>query len=275
MKYTYIFSLFVIVLLFTSCEEQLVTIPEFTPPKSDRVVLIEEMTGASCPNCPKGTAELENIASQYGKLVVPVAIHGNFLANPTAESKFDFRSDDSNALEELLGPHFGKPCATFNRGKYGGNYLTSKNVDSWSSFVKAELEKEHVLNVQLATEYDADSRTVNIIVTFIPLKDLGSNNRITVMVLENDIEDAQETTANIVEQKFEHVLRDIITEVGGTPITEELKKDQIYKYTYSYTIPQDDKNWWIPEHMEIVAFCNRQDSDSFEVLQAAKAKITE
>lgn len=270
----YILSLLAITILFSACEEQLVNVPEFVPPKSDRVILIEEMTGASCPNCPKGTAELENIVSQYGKLVIPVAIHGNFLANPTAESKFDFRSEDSNALEELLGPHFGKPCATFNRGKYGGSYLTSKNVDSWGGFVKEEIEKEHVLNVQLATEYDADSRNVNIIVTMIPLKDLGSNNRITVMVLENDIEDAQESSTNIIEEyKFEHVLRDIITEVGGTPITQELKKDQIYKFEYSYTIPSDDKNWWIPEHMDIVAFCNRQGSDSFEVLQAAKAKI--
>jgi hypothetical protein len=43
---------------FFTCTEIPIQLKDPVIPESDRVVLIEELTGASCPNCPKGSAAI-------------------------------------------------------------------------------------------------------------------------------------------------------------------------------------------------------------------------
>jgi len=51
-------STVIFMMMFTSCDEREIVIPDFVPPESERVVVIEEMTGVSCQGCPNGSTKL-------------------------------------------------------------------------------------------------------------------------------------------------------------------------------------------------------------------------
>ena len=277
------FNIFIWSLLSTlflcSCEEQLVMVPEFVVPESDRVVLIEELTGVSCPNCPTGTATIEQIKANYGKKVVAVGIHGNFLSWPTPENKYDFRNEYAKELEDYLKPWDGKPAASINRIQYTAERSISTPA-VWSNYVDQELAKENVMILEMESTFDETTREVNLTVTLIPLKNFSTddNLHLSVMVLESEIEDAQEDSNTIIEEfTHNHVLRTMLTPALGMSINKDLVQNQAEKFNFKYIIPLPEEGdlLWIPEHMELVSFVNTVDGDRKDVLQAAEIKIIE
>ncbi|HAW06108.1 MAG TPA: hypothetical protein DCW83_15615, partial [Saprospirales bacterium] len=68
--------------MLSACEEKPLVIPDFVPPTSGKVVLIEEFTGASCTGCPAGAAKVEELLNLLPNNVAAVAIHGAFLSEP-------------------------------------------------------------------------------------------------------------------------------------------------------------------------------------------------
>jgi len=110
--------LFGMILFFSACEEQMVVIPIDPTITSGKVVLVEELTGVSCPNCPAGSARLEGMLQTFPNNLVVVGIHGGFLAEPVSDSKYDLRSDAGVHLDQFLKDYLGKPSAYFNRLRY-------------------------------------------------------------------------------------------------------------------------------------------------------------
>lgn len=137
--------LFAIAILFFGCSEEPIMIPEFEVPVTNRVVLIEDLTGVRCPNCPKGAKAIENIISNLEGKVVAVGIHGTFLTKPiegNVASKYDFRNPKSIELEEYLKPFLGKPSVQINRRFFEGELYTSVDfIDQWQSYVEQELNR--------------------------------------------------------------------------------------------------------------------------------------
>ncbi|MCE2790197.1 MAG: Omp28-related outer membrane protein [Saprospiraceae bacterium] len=189
-----------------TCTEIPIELKDPIIPESDRIVLIEELTGASCPNCPKGSAAIENILTKFPGKVVAVGIHGDFLAKPTAKSKYDFRNPKAKDLENWFKPWFGKPSASINRVPDETNTLMIDLPDLWQAAVETELQKEHKLNLLMDVKYDMASRRVDIEIAAIPLTDLPGNYAISVYLLETGIVDAQSNGSVILEDfKHKHV----------------------------------------------------------------------
>lgn len=269
----YIIALLSLVFL-SSCNEKLVPIPEFEAPESNRVVLIEELTGVSCPNCPAGAAQIDQLISVYGDKIVAVGIHGEFLSWPTSENKYDFRNGYAKELESYLKPWSGKPAAAINRIKYTEEMAIS-TPSLWSNYIDEELKKEHKINVFMNADYDESTRKVDLQVSLVGLKDLPTSEklRLSIMILEGKIVDAQENQSTIIKDyKHNHVLVDMLTEFKGQPIQKDLKKNQAEIYNFSYTIPtpKDNELRWNPKNMSAVAVVNKAEGDVKDVLQAAE-----
>lgn len=264
------------ILFISSCVEQMIVIPENPDIITDRVVLLEELTGVDCPNCPKGAAAAAEILATFPGQVVVVAVHGNFLAEPITGSQYDFRFDAAADLEDYLKPWIGKPAAGVNRTQVDGEaeFSVSK-VDLWSSFVEDELTKPHVMDLIGDVSYDADTRTVSISTAGIPKTDLEGDYNITVMLTENDIVDPQKDVSIIVEDYVhKHVLREIITPFTGTGFGSDLQAGVTVNNSFSYTLPAEDGTW-IAENMEVVVFVHRIDASHKEVVQAFTAHLIE
>lgn len=267
------------ILIFISCDEIPVTVGDIVLPDNDRVVLLEELTGASCPNCPKGSAAVEAIQGVYGNKVAAIAIHGDFLAQPiTDRSKYDFRNPKARDLENWLKPFLGKPCATVNRVDLGDpdeKYATSV-TGLWQSLVETELSKPNTVSLFMDVDYNSDIRVVDVSITAIPLVDLNGEYNLSIFITESNILDAQ-TNGSIIIDDFvhNHVLRDMITRFDGDAFTSNPLKGIAIKRQFSYTLPSEPEGLWIPKNIDIVAAFHKAGANDREIMQVAHSPLTE
>lgn len=265
-----------LVFLITACQETPVVIPEFEPIQSGRVVLVEELTGVRCPNCPAGSERLNSIETQYPNNIVIVGIHGTDLTKPLAESKYDFRNQDAIDLENFLKPYLGKPAAYFNRVFYDelqGDWGNSFN-GQWQGYFERELEKPQTLELSITKSYDPETRVLDITVGALALEDLSGDFKVTIMLTENNIIDAQDDQNTIIDDyKHKHVLREIITNFDGDQFAVTLERNRPFTKSYTYTVPKDDTDLWNDDNMEVIAFIANTEGETEEVLQAALATL--
>lgn len=275
-----IFYLFAVVFMMISCEEKMVIIPEFEAIETGKVVYVEELTGVKCPNCPAGSARLESIQSLYPDNVVIVAIHGIDLAKPLDESKYDFRNEDAADLEIFLKDWLGKPSAYFNRERFEeletAGLWGHPGSGEWQSYVERELDKPQVMEVTITKDFDPITRILDVTVVVLPLEDLAGEFKVSIMLTESEIIDAQ-LNVNVVENEYvhNHVLRDVITRFDGDAFASQLTKGQAKTKTYTYTIPDDETGIWNAQHIEIVAFIADTEGGSEEILQADKTHLVD
>lgn len=272
-----IFIFVIAAITIYSCNEIMLNIEDPVIPESDRVVLIEELTGASCPNCPKGSAAIEFILSQFPGKVAVVGIHGDFLSQPIKDkSKYDFRNQKAKDLENWLKPWYGKPAATTNRilTEDPQEPYAISSPDLWYAEVAKELQKPHQMNILLAVDYDENKRTIDLDVSVIPLVDLAGNYNISVYLTESDIIDAQSNGSEYVEDyEHKHVLMDMMTNATGDSFGTNLKANDVIKKKFpTYTLPVRE-GLFNPEKMEVVVMVSKSDVGVRDVVQAAYKKV--
>lgn len=267
-----------IVVLFFGCTETPIMIPEFNFCDSRRVVLIEDLTGVECPNCPKGSEAIEAIANRCpNDILAVVGVHGNFLTKPIdkngIKSKYDFRNPKSIALEEFLKPYLGKPAIQINRRHFPNeDYASVDFIEQWASYIDQELSKPVEIDIVIGKSYNANTRKLDLNVTGTSLITEDGNFQISVYLTESDLIDPQITNTAIIEEyEHKHVLRDMFTSATGDDFTTNIVKGNDYTKNYSYTIPAD----FVAENMEVVVMISRNKADDKTVLQAQAVKVTE
>lgn len=271
MKYELVVLLFCFALV--ACNENPPTIPPLGPQDvGDRKVLIEEFTGARCPNCPDGSAEIENLVALYGKNLVPVSIHssGNF-AIPLPDSKYDFRTEAGDQLLELLGQPLGYPSAVVNRILPEGETRMQQTQASWAGLIENALAEEPSVALNLELRFEPETRTLNTSGRILPNQNIEENLRLSVMLLEDHIIDPQLTREGLVENyDHRHVFRTMLTNAAGEQLGNSFKAGTAIDYRNSFVIPED----WVVENCQVVMFVHRVDEVK-EVLQVEAAKVFE
>lgn len=269
-----ILIIFLVFIISGCCNELPVEIPKFTIPETDKVVLIEELTGVRCINCPDGAEVIRNIEEKYKGKVVSIGIHAGSLSEPLEESKYDLRCEDGINLEKNWS-YLGKPAAAIDRVIFEEPDIPISGYTSWEQYVEQELHKENVLNITTSVSYNPENRNLEVNISVIPLKDLKGNYKINVSLTESHIVDSQMLSDGSTNEdyEFENVLRDMITPWDGQSLGTDLKENNIIFKTYSYTLPQEE-NLWKPENMKVISFVTGgEESDLRPVINAAESNI--
>ena len=262
------------ILTIFSCTETPVILPEFVSTETGKVILIDELTGVDCIGCPAGSAKLQSLIDRYNGNVIGVSIHGEFQATPHSTSKYDFRSETANKLENYLKPYSGKPAATINRIQQDG-YMDFAliYVDLWSQFVDAELLKPQTAAIEISNTYNPETRELNVSVEIEPWVDLSGDNRISVMLTESHIIDTQKNQTEIIlDYEHNHMLRTMLTAFDGDGLQSNLPAYEKVIKNFSYILPEQD-GLWVPENMEIIAFISTVTPSSKEIHQAAQVHL--
>lgn len=274
MRFLNLFFAAAFMLFVASCEEQPVVIPEFTAEDTGRVVLIEEITGVKCPNCPAGAATIENLKESFPNRVISIAYHSPpFLVDPLAESQYDFRRDEAQAISDYIGQAIGKPSAAINRVKFDSEQRTwVESVDNWGGHVQSQLEEAPDLKLQITNTYDAATRELNIQVTGTPFQTTTGAYKLHVMMVESHIIDPQlDQTQEIEDYEHNHVFHDMISSgVSGDAFATGLTQGEDVVKNYNYTLPtneQDPKVPWVAENCEVIAFVTKEDGSVAQVVQ--------
>ncbi len=148
-------------------------------------VLVEEVTGMWCGNCPQGPLAFEYIESVYPGQLIPVAVHNNDIyAFPAYESFLQLNAYPTGKVNrgaEALSPMFSSKFASANRDQ------------TWFDYVSRELETPAELKIEiLEADYclESEKYEVKYNVEFAMNKD-NINYNIFTVVLENELPSVQ------------------------------------------------------------------------------------
>jgi hypothetical protein len=264
-----------LLLFFAACKEQPIIIPDPSLNISGRTVLVEEVTGVRCQNCPLGTQTLVALQQQYGKdKLVVVSIHaaGNFSV-PYPSSQVDFRSAETQELANYIGPLEGFPTASIDRRLLPNEtsiFITPHT--RWGGEVAQDLQKDASLAILLDNTYNAGTRGLDIKVGMLPDQTLAGEYRLTVLITQDSMVDAQLNGATFVPNYLHrHVVRDVVSAPSGDPIFEALEPGVLVNKTYSVVLPDT----WDAKHCSVVAYVHKGLANDKEVLQAKEKHVIE
>ena len=274
--------LFASLFLILSCEEASIVIhPDMEVDPTDttdtdstvRQVLIEEFTGVRCVNCPEGSIAIENLLETYDEQLVAISIHSGFFAPPLSESQYDFRFSDADNLLSFLGEPVGYPTAVVNRKIFDGeSSLQLLGQTKWAGRIAEEIEVAPKVDIEIVREFDDATRELTATVRLNIEETITEDDvRITVLMTESGIMDAQLTPTGIVEDySHKHVLRGFVTNYNGDPITESLTAGSEIVKEYTYTLPED----WVASKCTVVALVSLGGAE-LDVLQAHEVGVVE
>ncbi len=267
---------FLAFLLSYGCEEIPPEIPPIQAPSGNKNVLIEEFSGVQCSNCPVGDAKINDLRSLYEGRVFSITMHAyatQVLSAPMSDSRYDYRTDAAEAIIDYLGEVSGIPAAAVNRVQFDGQSGLLSPPNQWSSHVEKELEKEAKASLFLTTDYDSDSRLLEIEVRIEAQSNLEGDIRIHLGIIEDHLVDAQiDGTMKIENYEHNHILRDYVTGNLGDNVRSRLSQGEVWTRDYRYTVPEED-GWWVAEHLHLVGFVSNITEESREVLQVTEVQF--
>ncbi len=244
----------------------------------EKYVVIEEGTGAWCPQCPDGAVELDRILKNIPR-TIGVGIHW-----------LDSMQIDDGAT--VASTYFaGYPNGTVDRFAVQGNVaLNTRNL--WFPAASARGKQSAKADVSLQYSYDPATRTITANVEVKTLAALTGSYNTNVYITEDncsgsgagwDQQNAYDTKPGhpyggkgdpIIGYKHMNVLRAMLGGPWGTAgvISTNAAANTSYKKSYTYVLPQQYKL----QDIKIVALVQKESSNKSdrEILNAIEGKLS-
>ena len=264
------------VLLLWACDDKMAEFTLAKPEPGLKNVLVEEFTGARCPNCPQGAQELENLKTLYGDQLIIISIHAGDFVFPYPESSFDFRTPEGDALLQILGNPIGYPSAVINRVKPDGQNQFQQFSSKWGSSIDHAFQSTLPADLEQNVDYDPEVRNLQITITILPLVDIDQTLRLSVVIVENNIIDYQADRADpdgiVPTYVHNHVLRKMLSEVQGDDLGAQHTAFSGFEKKYMFTLPPET-SWWKDEDLKVITFLSLHNGESKEVVQAVESPL--
>ncbi|MFN0173454.1 MAG: Omp28-related outer membrane protein [Saprospiraceae bacterium] len=266
----YCFGLSILIFMM-ACKEQPIIIPDPNLNVTSRTVLVEEVTGVRCTNCPIGTQTLIALQQQHGtKKLVVVSLHAAANFSVPYTNQEDYRSPEIQELANYIGPLEGFPTASINRRLLPNEtsiFITPHT--RWGGEVAQDLLQDPSLAITLENTFDASSRALSIKVGLLPDQQITGEHRLTVLITQDSVIGQQLDGSTLIQNYVHrHMVRDVVTAPSGDIITEALETAQLVNKTFNVSLPAT----WEAKHCSVVAFVHRSDV-SKEILQAVEKHV--
>lgn len=217
------------------------------PAEVGRAVLIEDLTGQRCINCPDGNDIITDIIKTYGEdNVIAVGIHSGPLGFAGNSKRVGLMTDTGVEYYKYWanGTNLGQPSAIFNRKKG-----PSDNFNNWAAEVGLIISEKANLSVNIANAYDAKTRTLTTKVGAFGVNGTVSG-KLQVWIVEDGIKAMQLMPDGSANQEYihNHVFRAAVNGTWGEDIT--VKEGETTSNDYSYVLPET----WNADNISVVAF---------------------
>ncbi|MDX2282545.1 MAG: Omp28-related outer membrane protein [Bacteroidia bacterium] len=204
-------------------------------------VLLEEMTGHKCGNCPAATEVAYDLAyNQFPDRVVLMGIHAGPLASftPTASKFFsNYTTEAGNQLYGTLNTIGAVPFALFDRTH------SSTSPNDWLAFAEDRLAEAPGAGIHLHTCFYPDSNDVGVVVRVRYLQEGAADDRLSVFLVEDHIVDWQKDyrlsgSPDIPDYTHHNILRAALNGAWGEPLSSSaIASGSDFTKTYRYRIP--------------------------------------
>ena len=233
-----------------------------------KMVLIEDFTATDCPNCPKATDIVNNLLATYPGRIEVVEVHEGILSFPLVPGDPDLWTQDGEDLANYLGPPSFWPIGAIDRVSWEvapQDFQLLIDRSLWTTYVAQELDSSQAVNLGFDLHYDDATRKLTGSVKANFLRTVTDPVNITVLITESGIVAAQLNGLTVdTNYVHNHVLRDIITNYTGNPVSGSTTAGTTLTYTLPTYIVSSD---WNADSCRVLAFINTA-AGSYDVLQA-------
>jgi hypothetical protein len=236
-----------------------------TTQTANRVAIVEEFTGTSCPACPAGHTVLDGILTANTDRVFGV---GYSPTNSTLTGPWNGGLDLTNPFSNVFytNPYYGNgdgrvmPSAHINRTKYGGSRKSSTSV--WASRVAGIIALSSPVNVGLSSTYTASTDMVDVTVEMYFTSAVTEATYVTVLLIESDIITTQGGATGNYTHK--HVMRaNLQAGQWGDALTGTTNQGDLVTMNFSY---DNSSTNYVIDNSDIVAFVSTGTDDASEIL---------
>ncbi|GAB4426085.1 MAG: hypothetical protein OHK0039_43980 [Bacteroidia bacterium] len=231
-------------------------------------VLLEEMTGHKCGNCPRASEVAYDLTRNVypGRLFL-VSVHAGPLAafTPTASKYFtNFKTPAGDELFADLNNTNAVPFGMIDR------VTTGNDQRAWQSQVEARLQEAPRAGIRIFNCYNPDSALLSTVVDVKYLADATATERLCVLLTEDGIVDwqtdysAPNGSPDIPDYVHHDVYRAAINGTWGEPLSDvQVNRDQRFTRSYSYRLPSHLD----PNKCRVVAFVYRFDTQEIHQVE--------
>ena len=218
--------------------------------REKRGLLLEEFTGAYCPNCPDGHRIAKSMGKGYGDQIELVSIHtGNFSPN---KGSFILRTEDGDEIAQYFKVQ-GFPTGMISRHSFTNKYV--HNREGWIRVAEDIFEEDAAVNLYLEATYDDATRQLDIHTEgYSPVDNSAKDLRLNVIITQDYIKGYQKGSAEGDNYIHMHALRDCITPATGDAITNKAE-GEYFTADYQYALPQEITGQTVKaENIRVIAF---------------------
>lgn len=269
-------------LSFVSCEEEPPSGLKFkerplldttylsaAPTAQTKQVLLIDVTGVRCNNCPRAAEKALAIEAANPNKVQILAIYPNYGSLSKPWDKNDtLVTKDADDLVGTVGTVTNLPLGIIDNVPYNGKYLIDEN--SWSIVVDQQKVKTTPINLELKAKWLPDEDKGRIEIKAIANTAIPNTTKLNwvIAILEDDMVGWQSLPSGVNEKyTFKHVLRKLVTSAYGDPLT--LGMPAGFTTEKHYYIPRVAK--WKADKLSCMVWI--LDADTKEVLQVNKVKF--
>lgn len=219
-------------------------------------VLLEKYTGPRCAFCPNADLIIADASARYGSKLIAVAIHdSSSFGRPLGI--VDLRTDEGNAWCQYfeITQH---PIVMLNRTKENGQWLKVDPLGGVNDPIQTALQDTAGVAISIRCVSDADS-LLQITVNLDALTDIPGELMLNLIITEDSIvaPQMQSSGQRLDTYIHNHVLRQVITDIWGTPLPSTLKKADRLEAQFEYVWNSANLNI---RHCHIVAFLTEKES---------------
>lgn len=239
-------------------------------------IVIEDITGVNCSNCPKAADKIKTIKAQNPGMVISIGEYPWSLSNLTAPWP-GYDTMNTKEADDIFANIFnnppGIPTGGVNRKLFNGEKDLFVSYFNWSGYsdVVKNIESNCVLNYEiLSIDTVLEKSLVKVMVTFTKQYDKQLN--LSLFLTEDSIYSKQHMPDGTKKTDYlhNHVLRKSLTPYSGIPLKMHQPANN---YEAGRVFEKDFEIKFLPKwkikNCKLVVLVNRFDNESKEIIQAA------
>jgi len=238
----------------------------------DKVVLIEDFTGAACPNCPDGHIAVADVIANYPNKIIAIAEY-NFPSDPLYIEQ-NMVTSESLDLNGYLGPVSAWPAIFIDRKDFGADGDLEELPANVAASAAEQVTLTAPVNLYIENTFDNVSRTLTVSVKVKYTSTVILPNNLSIVLTESNIIAAQiddNAGGEVEDYVHNHVLRKTLTFFSGDALPEENVAGRVYEFEYTYALPAN----WNADNMYAIAFVHNFEADNKEILQSTEREIVD
>jgi hypothetical protein len=242
------------------------------PSAAVKKVLLFDVTGVRCNNCPKAAALAKTLAASNAGRIEVVALYPRTPMSLTYPwTGFDTMSTiEADQLATALGGITSLPLGAVDQVDYNGSKLL--NTSDWGAAITAQLAKTSPFNLTIKSTWQSAEGRARVQVKATANSAVTGNYKWVMAITESGVKSKQsdqDAPGGVVDEyEHEHALRGVVGSTLGSDVNTSAVSAGYAREKHFYVVP---KTKWVTANCDVVVWI--YDAATKEVVQVEHVSL--